>query len=104
MDSKTDAEMTISLDTVRHISRLVRISLDEAETERFREDLSRILDWVHQLESVDTDALPPFSDMGGNLLERARDDSVLPVPAREELLANAPQSQDGCFAVPRILE
>ena len=96
--------MTISLDTVRKISQLARISLEEAELERFQEDLIRILNWVRQLEMVDTETLPPFSDMGGNLLERARNDIALPAPAHEQLLANAPQSLEGCFAVPRILE
>ena len=96
--------MTVSLDKVRQISQLARISLEEAELERFRQDLSCILGWVQQLEEVDTEALTPFSDMGGNLLECARDDVVLPVPSPEKLLANAPESQDDCFAVPKILE
>ena len=96
--------MTVSLDKVRQISQLARISLEEAELERFRRDLNSILDWMNQLEEIDTETLAPFSDMGGNLLECARDDVVLPVPAREKLLANAPESQDGCFVVPKILE
>ena len=96
--------MTISLDAVRQISNLARISLEDAEMEGFREDLSRILGWVCQLESVDTEMLAPFSDMGGNLLERAWDDTVSSPPSREKLLANAPEGLDGCFAVPKILE
>ena len=96
--------MKISLDTVRRISRLACISLEKAELERFREDLSHILEWARQLESVDTEALAPFSDMGGDLLECSREDAALSVPSREKLLANASESLDGCFAVPKILE
>ena len=102
--SATDIKMTVSIDKVRQISLLARISLEEAELERFRKDLNRILGWVQQLETVNTETLAPFSDMGGNLFERARDDTVLPVPSREKLLANAPESLDGCFIVPKILE
>lgn len=96
--------MTISREKVRQISRLARISLDEDELDSYRQDLSQILDWVSQLEKVETDSVAPFSDMGGNLFDCAREDLVEPAPSRESLLANAPEQADGFFTVPRILE
>ena len=96
--------MTIERKTVRQISRLARISLDESEIDHFGNDLGRILDWVQQLEAVDTESVAPFSDMGGELLSRARDDVAEPAPPRDDLLANAPESSEGFFTVPKILE
>lgn len=96
--------MTISREKVRQISQLARISLNEDELDQFRDDMNQILNWMRQLEEVNTESVPPFSDMGGNLFERARDDIAEPAPAREQLLANAPQITDGFYTVPRVLE
>lgn len=95
----------ISTDMVRKIARLARVSLDDAALEGFRQDLSGILDWMRALEEVDTDAVEPFSHKGGDLLSCAREeDAPVSPPARDALLANAPESRDGCFVVPKILE
>ena len=95
--------MAITREEVLHVARLARLSLPEAEVERLREQLSAILDYVKQLDRLDTRDVVPTShalEMGTPF----RDDVVEPFGDREALLANAPDRQNDCFRVPRIIE
>ena len=96
--------MSITPEIIRQIAALSRLHLEENELEQFREDLSQILDWMGQLESVDTDGVDAFTGMGGSLLEHARDDSTTETPLPDVLLSNAPERVDDFFTVPKILE
>ena len=95
--------MAITREEVLHVARLARLSMTEAEAERLREQLSAILDYVKQLDRLDTHGVVPMS----HAVETGtpfRDDVVEAFGDREALLANAPDRQNNCFRVPRIIE
>jgi len=95
--------MSLSSEEVRHIAWLARLGLTDAEVERFREDLSVILEHFRALEELDTNSVPAaaHASLLHNIL---RDDVPAASLPSEEVLANAPDSQDSCFLVPPILE
>jgi aspartyl-tRNA(Asn)/glutamyl-tRNA(Gln) amidotransferase subunit C len=94
--------MSISLQEVEHIADLARLELSEEEKERYREQLSAILEYAARLRELNTSGiLPTFSLLlAGNVL---RPDLARPGLPIEALLHNAPQVQDGQFRVPKIL-
>jgi aspartyl-tRNA(Asn)/glutamyl-tRNA(Gln) amidotransferase subunit C len=95
--------MAITREEVLHVARLARLSVTEAEAERLREQLSAILAYVKQLDRLDTRDVVPMS----HAIETGtpfRDDLVEPFGDREAILANAPDRQNDCFRVPRIIE
>jgi aspartyl-tRNA(Asn)/glutamyl-tRNA(Gln) amidotransferase subunit C len=100
--------MSIKPETVAGIAALARISMDDAELARMAPELSNILDWVEQLQEVDTTGVEPMAAVIPNAL-RLRDDEVDADPAtgggrRDEVLANAPVAEHGFFGVPKVIE
>lgn len=95
--------MTLSLKEVEHIAELARLALTDAEKERFREQLSAILDYAARLQAIDTSAIPPTASVlpVDTVL---RDDVARPGLPPEQILANAPDQEDNMFRVPVILE
>lgn len=95
--------MTLTAAEVEHIASLARLDLTEEEVARFREQLSAILDYVAQLQELDTRDIPPTSSV---LPPRSvlREDEPRPGLSLEELLANAPQTEADQFRVPPVLE
>jgi aspartyl-tRNA(Asn)/glutamyl-tRNA(Gln) amidotransferase subunit C len=95
--------MTVSSEQVRHIARLARLAMSEAEIERLVPELNNILGWVEQLGEVNTDGVEPLTAVIEQKL-RLRDDVVNDGNIRDEVLANAPDAQHGFFAVPKVIE
>ncbi|WBL35564.1 Asp-tRNA(Asn)/Glu-tRNA(Gln) amidotransferase subunit GatC [Tepidiforma flava] len=95
--------MALTRDDVLHIARLARIALDEAEVERFRAQLSGILDHFQALAAVDTEGVEPTAHPLP-LANVMREDAVQPSLPRDEVLANAPLAEDGYFRVRAVLE
>ncbi len=95
--------MALTLEEVRHIAKLARLRLTPEEEERYREQLSAILEAADRLAQVDTSAIPPTATV---LPLRAplRPDEARPCPPRERMLANAAEAEDGMFRVPAVLE
>jgi len=95
--------MTISRDDVLYVAQLSRISLPDAEAERFTEQLGRILDYVNQLCELDTTDVEAMSHPHGvqNVL---RPDAVRPSLPPSEAVANAPQAKANMFRVPRVID
>lgn len=95
--------MTLSLKEVEHIAELARLALTDAEKERFREQLSAILDYAARLQAIDTSAIPPTASVlpVDTVL---REDIARPGLPPEQILANAPDQEDNMFRVPVILE
>ncbi|NLD37158.1 MAG: aspartate--tRNA ligase [Desulfatiglans sp.] len=93
----------ISTDEVRHIARLARLSMTEEESLKYRNDLNSILDYVAELEEIDTTNVTPISHVL-DMKNVWRDD----IPAEREnpleLLNNAPDREDGYYRVPKIIE
>lgn len=95
--------MAITRGEVLHVARLARLAMSDGEADRLGGQLSAILDYVRQLDRLDTRDVVPTShavEMGTPM----RDDAVEPFGDREALLANAPDRQNDCFRVPRIIE
>lgn len=95
--------MALSRDDVMHIARLARIALDEGEVERFRAQLSGILDHFQALAAMDTEGVEPTAHPLP-LANVMRDDVVEPSLPREDVLANAPLAEDGYLRVRAVLE
>ena len=95
--------MSVNTDQVRHIARLARIKMSDAEIEALAPELNNILGWIEQLSEVDTDGVEPLTAVIDNKL-RLRDDVVSDGDCRDEVLANAPGAEHGFFAVPKVIE
>jgi len=95
--------MSVNADQVRHVAKLARIAMSDAEVEALVPEFNNILQWVEQLAEVDTDGVEPLTAVIDTTL-RLRDDVVNDGDARDAVLANAPDAQHGFFAVPKVIE
>ena len=95
--------MSVSSEQVRHIAKLARIGMSDAEIEALVPELNNILGWVEQLAGVNTDGVEPLTAVIDQKL-RLRDDQITDGDIRDEVLANAPEAQHGFFAVPKVIE
>jgi len=94
--------MSLSLKDVEHIADLAKLELSPQEKDQFRGQLSAILDYAAVLQQVDTSAIPPSATISP-LQNVMREDKVTPSLPAEDILANAPDAEEGCFRVPAIL-
>lgn len=95
--------MAITRQEVLHVARLARLSLSQDEVDRLKDQLGGILEYIRQLDGLDTRNVLPTSHavvMGTPF----RDDCVLPFGDKEAILANAPDREGDFFRVPRIIE
>ena len=95
--------MSVDTATVRHIAKLARIAMSDAEVEALIPELNNILGWVEQLQEVDVSGVEPMTAVIPNKL-RMRDDVVTDGGIRDQVLANAPVAEHGFFAVPKVIE
>ena len=95
--------MTIDASTIRDIAHLARIGLREGEDAVYAAEVSGILTWIAQLGEVDTAQVAPLASVSDTVL-RWRDDVVTDGNKQADILANAPQTAHGCFAVPKVIE
>jgi aspartyl-tRNA(Asn)/glutamyl-tRNA(Gln) amidotransferase subunit C len=95
--------MKISRTEVEHIADLARLELSEREKEQLQSDLSKILEYVEQLDELDTTDVLPTSHVvaDGDVLS---EDKTRPSFSQEDMLANAPHPQEGFFRVHAIFE
>lgn len=94
----------LSKEQVEHIARLSRIKLTAEEVEKFSVEISSILDYVELLNEVNTDGVGSIAQING-FENVASDDAIVGhhIP-REELLANAPETQSGFIKVKPVFE
>ena len=95
--------MSVDTNTVRHIAKLARIAVSDAEVAALAPELSNILGWIEQLQEVDVAGVEPMTAVIPNRL-RLRDDVVTDGNRQAEILANAPVAEHGFFAVPKVIE
>ncbi|RLC62098.1 MAG: Asp-tRNA(Asn)/Glu-tRNA(Gln) amidotransferase GatCAB subunit C [Chloroflexota bacterium] len=95
--------MKLSREEVEHIAELAKVGLTDEEKTLFQEQLSAILEYAEMLQEIDTTTIPPTATVLP-LRNVMRPDEVRPSLPREDVLANAPQSEDGYFRVKAILE
>ena len=95
--------MAITREEVLHVARLARLAVTGAEADRLRDQLGNLLDYMKQLDRIDTRDVVPTSHavlMGTPF----REDVVSPFGDRKAILANAPDREGDFFRVPRIIE
>lgn len=94
----------ITAKDVIKVAKLARIELREGEVEKFTKDLSNIFHMIDDLNNADTDNVPEMAGVGGYTLRTREADEVKDGNIRDEVLANAPKSQFGCFVVPKVVD
>jgi aspartyl-tRNA(Asn)/glutamyl-tRNA(Gln) amidotransferase subunit C len=95
--------MQVDETTVRRIARLARIKVTDAEAKELEGELSGILDWVKQLDEVDTTGVEPMTAVVSTSL-KMREDQVTDGGIADDIVANAPAREDHFFVVPKVVE
>ena len=95
--------MSIDKDTVKHISRLARISLDEKKINNLSRNLSSIMKFIENLNKLNTDKTAPLTSIINSSL-KSRKDEVKDGKIRDQILKNSPEKNDEFFVVPKVIE
>ena len=95
--------MSVDATTVRRIAHLARIAVADAEVEHLRGELNAILAFVEQLSEVDVAGVEPMTSVTPMAMKQ-QDDDVTDGGIPDDILRNAPVSQDHFFVVPRVVE
>lgn len=95
--------MSVTKDDVRKVARLSRIAVPEERLETLAGELSGIMGWIEQLNEVDIDGVAPMTSVVAAKLP-LRDDEVTDGNIPDQVLANAPKSEEGFFVVPKAVE
>lgn len=95
--------MSLTKDQVQHIANLARLKLEENEFGDVVDKLSRIVDFVDQLQAAPTDDVLPMAHPL-NMTQRLRPDEITEPDERDAVQQNAPAVRDGFYLVPRVIE
>ena len=95
--------MALTTEDVLNIANLARLKIDESELERYKQDLSRILEFVEQMNQANVDDIEPMAH-SQDMMQPLRDDSVTEDNQREKFQANAPATENGLYLVPKVIE
>jgi len=95
--------MTIDLKTIKHISKLSRISVDDKKAKKLVGDMNAIFDFIEKLNELDTDNVEPLTSVAETTL-KLRVDEVKSENIREQVLKNSPDDNEDFFVVPRVIE
>ena len=95
--------MRIDLKTIKHISKLSRISVDDEKAKKLVGDLNSIFDFIEKLKELDTDNIEPLTSVAETTL-KLRVDEVKSGNIREDVLKNSPDENEDFFVVPRVVE
>ena len=95
--------MTIDLKTIKHISKLSRISVDETKAEKLAGDLNSIFKFIEKLNELKTDNVEPLTSVAETTL-RLRGDEVKSKNIKEEIIKNSPKENKDFFVVPKVVE
>lgn len=95
--------MAVDKTTVAHIAQLARIRVDADQQDRLAEELSNILGWVEQLGELETADVEPMTSVVAVRLPM-REDTVADGDRQADVLANAPETAEGFFVVPKVVD
>jgi aspartyl-tRNA(Asn)/glutamyl-tRNA(Gln) amidotransferase subunit C len=95
--------MSLDEATVARIARLARIAVPAAELRPLAAELSHILEWIEQLNELDTRDVPPMTSVVAMRLAW-REDQITDGGRPEDILKNAPDRQGDYFVVPKVVE
>jgi aspartyl-tRNA(Asn)/glutamyl-tRNA(Gln) amidotransferase subunit C len=95
--------MSLTRDDVKHIAHLARLAISEEDIPEYVNSLSRILDFVAQMNAVDTTGVVPMAHPL-DMPQRQRPDVVIEADQRELFQTNAPLAEAGYYLVPKVIE
>ena len=95
--------MTIDLKTVKHISKLSRISIEEEKAKRLTNDLNSIFKFIEKLNELDTSKTEPLTSVAETTL-KLRKDKIESKNIRDDILKNSPEKNKDFFVVPKVVE
>ncbi len=95
--------MAIDLKTIKHISKLSRISVDEQKAEKLVGDLNSIFKFIEKLNELKTENVEPLTSVAETTL-KLRSDEVQSKDIREQIIKNSPQDNEDYFVVPKVIE
>ena len=95
--------MTIDLKTIKHISKLSRISVDDEKAKKLTMDLNSIFDFIEKLNELNTDKVEPLTSVAKTTL-KLRVYKVKSENIRAQILKNSPEENEDFFVVPRVVE
>lgn len=95
--------MSVTKDDVRRIAALARLAEPADRLDTLTDELNGILNWVEMLDEVDVEGVEPMTTVAPTVLPR-REDIVTDGGIREDILKNAPKSEEGFFVVPKSVE
>ena len=95
--------MKLDTNTINKIAKLARIRLSEQEAKDLLRDMNSILDWVDQLNEVNTDTIEPLANISSSILPKRKDEAN-DINSTDEILKNSPDKLEGYFAVPKVVE
>jgi|TARA_B110000014_G_C19909465_1_gene470599 aspartyl-tRNA(Asn)/glutamyl-tRNA(Gln) amidotransferase subunit C len=95
--------MSIDKDTLKHISKLARISLDDRNVDDLSKNLSSIIKFIEKLNELNTDKTIPLTSIIDASLN-SRKDEVKNEKIRDQILKNSPEKNDEFFVVPKVID
>lgn len=95
--------MSVDIATVKRVAHLARIAVDDADAERMTGELNNILKFVEQLNEVDVKGVEPMTSVTPMAL-RERQDVVTDGDKAADIVANAPETAENFFLVPKVVE
>ena len=95
--------MSIDKDTVKHISKLARIALDDKKIDNLSKDLLSIIKFIEKLNELNTDKISPLTSIINASL-KSRSDEIRDGKIRDQILKNSPEKNEEFFVVPKVIE
>ncbi|MDC0215729.1 Asp-tRNA(Asn)/Glu-tRNA(Gln) amidotransferase subunit GatC [Candidatus Pelagibacter sp.] len=95
--------MTIDLKTIKHISKLSRISVNDQKAKKLESDLNSIFEFIEKLNELKTENVEPLTSIAETTL-KLRKDQVQSKDIRDQILQNSPNENEDFFVVPKVVE
>ena len=95
--------MTIDLKTVKHISKLARISIEDEKAKKLAGDLNSIFEFIEKLNKLNTNKVEPLTSISETTL-KLRNDEIKSKNIREQIHKNSPSKNKDFFVVPKVVE
>jgi aspartyl-tRNA(Asn)/glutamyl-tRNA(Gln) amidotransferase subunit C len=95
--------MALSMEDVRNIAKLAKLRINDDELDHYKQDLSRILEFVEQMNQADVENIEPMAHPQ-DMMQSLRVDEITEINQREKFQQIAPATQDGLYLVPKVIE
>lgn len=95
--------MSLTRDDVKKVAGLARLRMTDDQMDALLPKMNNIVGFIEQLSEVDTDNVEPLSNVARSTLP-LRKDQITDGECRDKILANAPESEEGFFGVPKVVE